>query len=191
MISLWVPGRPAPKGNKKFFRGMPVEPSKYWPAWHDAIWYTAKADGQTVPKSAPLRVDLVFYFAFPATSFDKDGGVKSTAELYYRPRPDLDNLTKGVLDSLEDAGTIPHDADVVEVRAKKMRDTDTGVQIEIRVLEPLTAQNEEMVVHRETVTYEKTLRHLQRRAQRLLEALKKNGVRKCSEDSTTGSGNEN
>lgn len=96
-------------------------------AWKDLIGRVAmKQIATTGPMEGALRIDLDFMF--PAQTRRADG-------TWRVKKPDLDNLTKAVMDALTDAGAWQDDAQVAELHARKRYGSGAGVDIKISSLE--------------------------------------------------------
>lgn len=133
-LELFVRGLPAPQGSKKAFkhsktdRIIMVESSgqklKAWrKAVQVAIW------GKTSFKGA-VSVNLGFYLRRPRADFGK-AGLKDNAPEDHTKRPDIDKLTRAVLDAMTDALAIEDDSYVTELHANKWwaDDDETGCKI--------------------------------------------------------------
>jgi len=101
IFDLRVYGRPSPKGSVQFARGVSFTPQKTRVAMHDLRMFTAryKADLKLECPSSPIfttacRVTLIFSFLRPKS-------VKPKKRPHPSVKPDIDNLTKLVLDGLQ------------------------------------------------------------------------------------------
>jgi Holliday junction resolvase RusA-like endonuclease len=131
ILSVTVPGRPAPQGSKKTgSAGQLLEQSPYLPAWRQAIkrgvYERYKVLG-VKPDDLPLLRGPV---AFGAT-FYMPGGQRVDSP------PDLDKLLRAVWDSLTAARVWEDDGRVVEVdwlsKVVAMADHPwTGVHLQVR-----------------------------------------------------------
>jgi crossover junction endodeoxyribonuclease RusA len=115
MLKFTVPGKPAPQGSKRHVgRGIMVESSREVGPWRERIALAARnatLDADIAPFSGAVVVDLSFTMPRP----------KSTPKSYTPAavkRPDVDKLTRAVLDAL--TGTvIADDSQVVELHSTK------------------------------------------------------------------------
>ena len=119
-----VYGLPAPQGSKTAYvrngRASLVESSKELPAWRDSVIYSVRTGKRpTTPLAEPVYVGLEFRFPRPKSHYGKDGGIKPAAVSRHTVKPDLDKLTRGVLDALVIAQVLTDDATVSTIRAEK------------------------------------------------------------------------
>ncbi|MBB4689805.1 RusA family crossover junction endodeoxyribonuclease [Amycolatopsis jiangsuensis] len=134
VLSVTVPGRPAPQGSKKTgSAGQLREASAYLPAWRAAVKravYERYRELGVVPGDLPLLLGPV---AFGAT-FYMPGGHRVDSP------PDLDKLLRAVWDSLTAARVWEDDGRVVEVDwCSKVAATEaypfTGAHLQVRSVE--------------------------------------------------------
>ena len=111
-----VPGVPRPQGSKRHVgNGVMVESCKELKGWRQAVTETAIAAGAG-RWDGPVRVELVFRFDRPKGHWGKRGLLPS-APAEKVTKPDLDKLSRGVLDALWPCWG--DDAQVVELLARK------------------------------------------------------------------------
>ena len=82
---------------------------------------------------------LIFYMPRPKSHY-RTGKfshiLKDSAPSFHTKKPDVDNLSKAVLDAMTDAGILSDDSIVVQHYIyKKYTERETGVKIEIEELE--------------------------------------------------------
>lgn len=82
----------------------------------------------TIPRSRPVRLDVVYFFPFPTSTPIK----RREDDAWMVERPDLDNLTKSVQDVLTELCVWEDDAQVAAVHLEKHR-TDDEPRISVRV----------------------------------------------------------
>lgn len=130
MIEFWVSGRPAPQGSKRHVGGgVMVEMSKAVGPWREAV--RGEAQGlEAVPLAGAVAVALYFYFLAP----------KSVKRAAPSVRPDIDKLTRAVLDGLTMAQVFADDAQVTELAVSKRYGPRTGVLVRVAPAELITAQ---------------------------------------------------
>jgi len=102
-IRFTVPGDPVPQPRPRVstrggFARAYVPASHPVHAYRQAVAVAARAAGLS-PSHETLRVEIFAEFARPKSHMNK-GGIKATAPTL--PRPDVDNIAKAVLDSLQD-----------------------------------------------------------------------------------------
>jgi len=132
-VSFFIEGTPAPQGSKKAFvvgkRAIIVDDNKVTlKVWRALITAGARAASLRLDEYAgALRVELDIYMPRGKT-------VKRA-----RPSvtPDIDKLTRAVLDGLTDSGVYGDDGQVVSLRADQWYADSSlpGVQIRIEALE--------------------------------------------------------
>lgn len=118
MIQFFAPGTPAPQGSKRHVGGgRMVESSKALPAWRDTVaWSARHAMGSRPTILEPVGVTVEFRFPMPKSARRTDREMGKVP----RPRkPDVDKLSRAVLDALVDAGVIGDDSQVVALVATK------------------------------------------------------------------------
>lgn len=137
-LSFYVDGRPAPQGSKKYMGhrgGKPIllESSKSLKEWREKIaWHARQARNNVahrgVVENWPVGVQLDFYFRRP----------KSAPRFRRSPivRPDVDKLTRAVLDALTGV-VFKDDSQVVGLHATKsyLDDDSTTEGVRIAVWE--------------------------------------------------------
>ena len=101
MITFTIPGDPVPQPRPRVstqggFARAYVPASHAIHAYRAEVQLRAKAAG-VVPGTEPLAVEIVATFARPTSHMTKKG-IRAGAPAL--PRPDVDNLAKGVLDAL-------------------------------------------------------------------------------------------
>ena len=113
-------GIPAPQGSKRHVGGgRMIESCKALKPWRDLIIADAKQQNIDAVINTPVGVSLVFCFPRPKNHFNKHGKLLGRAPTHKITRPDLDKLTRGVLDSLVYAGMIADDSLVYSINAHK------------------------------------------------------------------------
>ena len=103
MITFVIPGDPVPQPRPRVstqggFARAYVPASHAIHAYRKAVQLLAKSAG-VVATSDPLSVEIVATFARPSSHLTKKGVRVGAPKL---PRPDVDNIAKGVLDALGD-----------------------------------------------------------------------------------------
>jgi Holliday junction resolvase RusA-like endonuclease len=71
------------------------------------------------PFSGPLALTIDFYFARPKAHHNAKGELRPAAPTHHTKKPDADNLAKGVMDALTDAGLWEDDDQIVSLLARK------------------------------------------------------------------------
>lgn len=138
-IEVFVPGRPAPQGSKRYFGpGRVVEMSKYVAGWREDIRTTLSAEwGALPPLTGAIYLRLQFALPRPA----------STPKRRTPPaikRPDWDKLSRAVCDAITSAGVYRDDSQVVEAWvSKRIAELDEQTGCLIRLWEIADEQGRE------------------------------------------------
>ena len=119
MKTIVVPGRPYPQGSLRSFKtksGAIVTPQK-----PTVLTYRADiraAWGEPTPLTGLVKVHLEFRFARPKSHFNK-AGLRPDAPKAMAQPPDIDKLTRSVLDALTEYAYLD-DKQVVQLTAHKV-----------------------------------------------------------------------
>lgn len=126
-VDFVVPGLPAPQGSKRYLgqrggKGITVESSKRVAPWRADIRAAAEPACRTFgPFTGPVEVHLIFNMPRPRSHY-RTGRfahlLRDTAPTYAHKRPDIDKLTRAVLDALKGVAWLD-DAQVVRLDATK------------------------------------------------------------------------
>jgi Holliday junction resolvase RusA-like endonuclease len=125
-LSVWVAGLPKPQGSKTYLgRGRMRESSKGLPSWRADVRAALLATGVRVPGAVSAGLE----FVMPRPQRARPGQPADRI-------PDLDKLTRGVLDAMTSAGVIEDDARVVNFHRLHKRLAEpgepTGCRISVR-----------------------------------------------------------
>jgi len=126
-VSFFITGLPVPQGSKTAFvvgkRAVVTDQNRVkLKPWRAVV---ANAADIGVTFTGPVTVNLTFYMPRPVRPRWEVPAVK----------PDLDKLTRAVLDGLTDGGLIEDDARVVDMRLREFYAHDhhsAGVHVEVR-----------------------------------------------------------
>lgn len=141
-VTVWVPGRPAPQGSKKYMgrpggKGVLVESSKALAPWRadvrDRLLSLPAGQRSGWPLPGAVSIRLGFVMPRPTNS-------PKTRTPPATKRPDLSKLTRAVEDAIGSAGVWRDDAQIVESYVSKRlaeRDEVPGVHIFVQQLETL------------------------------------------------------
>lgn len=112
--------------------------------WRKTVKEAGKAamvEGGLVPFAGPLRVTVVFHMRRPQSHFRSNGDLKPTAPRWHTSRPDVDKLSRSVLDALKGV-TWGDDSQVVYKEALKPYcdlGQPEGVEVAVQILDPKLA----------------------------------------------------
>jgi crossover junction endodeoxyribonuclease RusA len=146
-LEIRVNGIPAPQGSKRHVGGgRMVEMSKAVGPWREAVRSeTQRAIESWRPgKGLPINgttcavgVHVIFTLIRPKSHHRPDGSLRPGVPERPRTRPDVDKLTRAVLDGLTAGGAFEDDAQVVSLVAEKYyADGDpVGARIIVRLIE--------------------------------------------------------
>jgi len=134
MIEFFVPGIPVAKGSAKAFynrkanRAFVVQnnAARQRP-WVSMISLMAEEAGARIVAEGPVRVTLVFHMPRPKSHFTKKG-LRETAPVLHHSKPDIDKITRAVLDALT-AIAWKDDAQVAALEVVKRYDDEPGVRV--------------------------------------------------------------
>ena len=115
MLTVFVPGQPAPQGSKRYVgRGIMVESSKQVKSWRSDIRCALLTEGNEplARFDGPVKIDVEFVMKRPTSAPKKitPPAVK---------RPDLDKLVRAVLDAISSAGIWGDDSQVIQASCSK------------------------------------------------------------------------
>lgn len=131
-ITFFVPGNPqALKRHRTFHaKGRAIQ---YDPSQGDKADFLAKCMEHRPPQpwDEPIMVSLSFYFSRPKSHYNAKGKLKATAKLYHVSKPDVDNLTKLVMDAMN-GWFFRDDSQAFEIHAFKSYSEMPGVKVEIK-----------------------------------------------------------
>jgi crossover junction endodeoxyribonuclease RusA len=115
VLTVWVPGDPAPQGSKRHVgHGVLIESSHAVKPWRATV-HAYVADEirrrRWTPLDEPAYVMLAFYLRRPTSA--------PRRRVMPDRKPDLDKLARAVLDALSTAGAVADDARIVDLQCSK------------------------------------------------------------------------
>lgn len=147
LVSIFVHGKPVPKGNLKRSRYGRTYFEAHVTDWCDTVALACKAAYRTAcgptaaPHSGPVAVELAFSFERPVShgAASRRGVRVGQAARTLPPCTshrlgDLDKLSRNVLDSLTNGGVIVDDSHVVRLVAAKEYGGSAGVMVRVVAL---------------------------------------------------------
>ncbi|TXH57066.1 MAG: RusA family crossover junction endodeoxyribonuclease [Desulfurellales bacterium] len=137
MIHFIIPGVPAPKGSmRSVARGVMVNALPTTKPWATLVaWHARQALAGKSPMLGPVSIHVKFFMPRLAAHYGKDGALKKGAPLYPRTRPDIDKLTRNILDALTLGGVYRDDGQVASVHACKSYVHKADARCEITICE--------------------------------------------------------
>ena len=117
-MTFHIPGPPVPKARPRVVKGHAFTPQKTADYENTVRWCYKAAAGGAAPISTPCAVEMVFRFAIPASARRKRLPDLIKPGDPHTHRPDIDNLSKAVLDALNGLA-FTDDALVVGIAARK------------------------------------------------------------------------
>jgi len=151
ICSLWVPGRPVPQGSKRPIRtksGRMIvldSSGERLTSWRDWLAHSVLAvlPPPWSPCARAIRVQADFDMERPKAHYRHNGAVKPSAPAAHCQRPDIDKLSRALLDAL--TGIVWLDdsqVDALIVRKRWARDPGVHLAIdEVRECETSTAES--------------------------------------------------
>lgn len=110
---VYVPGKAAPQGSKKAFvingRAVLVDASGGNKAWRRLVTETIIADSDYIRYTGPVNVSLTFWME----------KAKSNKTKHMAQKPDIDKLSRSVLDAMTDSEIIEDDSRVIYLTVTK------------------------------------------------------------------------
>lgn len=126
-MSSWtcvVPGTPKPKGNYSAYNGRVVHKGAGgYGEWVAAVRLAASRRVVREPFDGPVSVELVFHMPRPKKHYrtgKHSGALRDDAPEQHTQTPDVDKLSRAVLDALTEAGVWLDDGQVVMLDARKV-----------------------------------------------------------------------
>lgn len=140
-VRFTIPGAPVGKERPRFYNGHAVTPKKT--KHYEALvaqMYKAQANGKCWMEGEPLEVFIRAYYPIPKSYTKKRiAGIKAYEELPTK-KPDVDNLVKAILDSLNQVAWYD-DTQVVSITADKFYAEEMPyVFVSIHALDPEEAK---------------------------------------------------
>jgi Holliday junction resolvase RusA-like endonuclease len=125
-VSFFVPGDPVPQGRARSFKlgnGIGHYDDPKSKAWKKVVAQVAGLQKNRWCGDGPLSVTILFYMPM----------AKSAKSIFHLKRPDIDNLSKAILDALNEI-CYKDDSQIVELTVKKTYAkglNNTGAQVVI------------------------------------------------------------
>lgn len=140
-MRVWIPGTPKGQPRPRAFsmggRVRVYDPSTA-EGWKAEVALAVRDIAPSTPLTGPLKVDLVFYLPRPKAHYRTGryaGILKDSAPHWHTGKPDIDNLTKAVLDALSQLRFWEDDSQVCAGQRVKEYAGDQGPGCWLRVEE--------------------------------------------------------
>lgn len=131
MLQFTLPITPVPKGRPRFSRYGTYTPKETVKFENDVRLLVKSMMGSQEPIETPLQVFLYFRLPVPKSYSKKRTEACLSGLEKHQKRPDLDNLTKGVMDAFN--GLIyKDDSQIVEMHLTKVYDVKAGIDVLIK-----------------------------------------------------------
>jgi len=117
---LEIEPQPTPRPSVNTYTGVAYYPGSY-NAYKKALYYLLKNAMKItcMEKSNYSEVGAEFYFTYPKSTAKKN----LIDNAPHTKKPDIDNLLKGLMDAMEDAGIFTNDSRAHSIIARKMYTT--------------------------------------------------------------------
>lgn len=134
-VNLTLPLEPVPKGRPRFnktqYGVMPYTPPKTKRFEQDVALLYYQSDSPQFERNVPIEVSIEFGMVIPASSTKKRKQLMLQGLIHHTVKPDLDNLTKAVLDALN--GLAWHDdAQISKLYVRKLYTENPYIQLQIK-----------------------------------------------------------
>ena len=133
MIAVHIPGVPRGKGRPKFYRRQDGGVGTYTPettvSYENLVRFaTQEAMRGAGPLDGPVALEMFFFLPIPKSAGKKVRADMGAGKVHPAKKPDLDNITKAVLDGMN--GVAFHDdAQVVQITALKAYSDRPGAHV--------------------------------------------------------------
>lgn len=131
MITLELFGNPVPQKRPRFCRrGSSVVTYDEQSNLKEGHRWQIRSQFREEALSMPIAVDLIFFMPIPKSTSGIKKRQMENGVIAHQKKPDLDNLTKFILDCLNDL-VFKDDAQISEIRAKKIYSSKPGTTVRI------------------------------------------------------------
>lgn len=130
-ITFIVPGKPKAQKRHRTSKG-----KRYDPSAKDKRDFLMQCIGHKPPKpwAGPIMMSIIFAFHRPKKYIDKYGIPVANAPYWKSTKPDVDNMTKLVLDSMQETFFFD-DAQICSISATKIYSMETYTMVTMALLE--------------------------------------------------------
>ena len=138
IVNVTIPLEPVPKGRPRFnvhYNYVSTHtPPKTKKFEQDVALFYIQSNSPKFEQGTPISVTIEFGMAIPKSTTKKRKSAMLQGLIQHTVKPDLDNLTKAILDALNDLAW-HDDAQIVELHACKVYTESPYIQISIKKIE--------------------------------------------------------
>lgn len=128
-ININIPGEPVAKGRPRLGKGFTYTPEKTV-NYENLVKLCFMQQANTNVLSGELKAEIKAYFQIPKSASKKKNTAMEKGEIRLVKRPDIDNVIKAILDSLNGLA-YGDDSQVVCISAEKYYSNNPRVEVEI------------------------------------------------------------
>lgn len=137
-INLTLPLVPVPKGRPRFnktqYGVVPYTPPKTKRFEQDVALLYIQSDSPKFERNVPIEVSIEFGMVIPASTTKKKKAQMLQGLIHHTVKPDLDNLTKAVLDALNNLAW-HDDSQIVRLNVRKIYGGNPYIHIIIKEIQ--------------------------------------------------------
>ena len=116
-MKLVIPMPPVPKGRPRFANGHAYTPKET--RWYEEAVQTIARTAIKQPLTGPLRMEIQFYLPIPKSWSQAKKRLAEDGLIVPSTKPDIDNLSKAIMDSLSGGIGYSDDKQIVELHTYK------------------------------------------------------------------------
>ncbi len=116
-MKIVIPVKPIPKGRPRFANGHAYTPKET--RWYEETVQTIARLKIKEPFTGPLKMEIHFYLPIPKSWSEKKKKAAMDKTIVPSSKPDIDNLCKAIMDSLNGGVGYNDDKQIVELHTYK------------------------------------------------------------------------